>query len=445
MERAPLSKVMSVQPPSLPTIIFSGTNTPQRGSTSPVITNLKQPYENIDLNEMSHDIRAIKNNDDALLEYLANKTYNWNRYACLTVLRTNVSVDHKKKMLSLLIKNSAVFSPSAIEFLINDGNIELINHVLHYPSTLALLIRIIELGKIDLLRKMSWKHPFQDILRYAIEWDNFDIVKYAVEELKIKYDIGTTSSLLGEYTYDTQILDCFYQNQPEIFTDKSFWFEVILRQELGILKWGLEHIENFKSNYYNFMTFACETAKVDSIKWLHLNMSNIKQEKIIDTELINENNEKDKADTATTSGKKRKGDELSNEIHKKARMTTPMASEKKKEDDELVDEKDKRDEITPEKEKDNVLINEKDKRDKTTTPEGKKKYMKTYMKTYYQKHEKDYKTKKVCDICDGTYNYSTKYRHLKSKKHIAAFKKNVTVQIVISSSEDNDSDSNYTA
>ena len=43
---------------------------------------------------------------------------------------------------------------------------------------------------------------------------------------------------------------------------------------------------------------------------------------------------------------------------------------------------------------------------------------KEYHKNYYNTHKEIWTTKIKCDICNGEYSNSSKYRHLKSKKHL---------------------------
>jgi len=43
-------------------------------------------------------------------------------------------------------------------------------------------------------------------------------------------------------------------------------------------------------------------------------------------------------------------------------------------------------------------------------------------KSYYEKHKDNWYEKVKCDICDGSYSRSSRYNHMKTKKHQNALK-----------------------
>ncbi|ARF12636.1 hypothetical protein Klosneuvirus_11_7 [Klosneuvirus KNV1] len=49
---------------------------------------------------------------------------------------------------------------------------------------------------------------------------------------------------------------------------------------------------------------------------------------------------------------------------------------------------------------------------------------KEYLKKYYEEHKEQWNVKKICNICNGSYSYSSRYRHFNSKKHKLSEKDN---------------------
>jgi hypothetical protein len=267
-------------------------NNQQKGPTSPVIPPISPVIHPINMNEMGHDIRAIKTNDLNLLGFLASNNYNWARNACLTVLQSDISTDAKKTMLTLLFNNEAILTVPAANHMIETENKELISCALGFRRNRFVLCEIIKIEKMDLFKKVMNRFTDHNIMTYAIQLNKLEFVKCIFEEFGIGYRACYTGKLLAQFTQNTAILDYFLEKQPGIFKLDRFWNEAVIFENFVMLEWGLE---NAKLNFESLMKLACEKEKLKSMKWLYAHMENVKREK-------------------------RKGDELVCECCKKARV-----------------------------------------------------------------------------------------------------------------------------